>query len=411
MNPDGTNPSTNTGASTTGGAGAAVPPALDFVSSDSATTNLSMADSLASAADNLTSAGMAAKELDNGSIDMGAIGASDPSATMERPNEPLVPAAPVPGSIGSVTSGPAVATTDDTTTPGLGGATAAPALGVAPTATTGATEPVTTATSASTPAPASAEPYNPFAAKMGAAAPATGTSAPAGAARPFSFGARPGQTSSMNVPAGSQPATEKFSAKMAGGAKKSNLVTVVLAILAMVSLVMAIVFAVLWQQALADEKLVYVPSSPDEGNVSEVVTMMTCTKDLGAQEEAGLIGLTSHNVTMATSFTNDQLSAASMVHRYGFGDATQAEAARSYADEAVAWYAQVAAGLGIAPVNSVITVENTTMALNVEATVAQLQGDYIAVFDLPRSDAGAVNTNREAVQANYEGNGYLCTED
>lgn len=111
MNPDGTNSSTNTG--TTGGSpatgmgatGSVVPPALDFTSSSPAeATSLSMADSLASAADNLTSAGMAAKEPDTGSIGMDQIGASDPSATMELPDEPLVPAAPVPGSIGSVTS-------------------------------------------------------------------------------------------------------------------------------------------------------------------------------------------------------------------------------------------------------------------------------------------------------------------
>ena len=70
--------------------------------------DLTMADGLASAQDNLTSAGLAAS-TDDGIMDLNQLGATAPEAVMTPPiDDPLVPAAPVPGSIGSVTSVPPV---------------------------------------------------------------------------------------------------------------------------------------------------------------------------------------------------------------------------------------------------------------------------------------------------------------
>lgn len=471
MNPDETNPTTNTGATGGSNAGSVVPPALDFTSSE--TTSLSMADSLASAADNLTSAGMAAKEPDNGSIEMNEIGASNPSAQMERPDEPLVPAAPVPGSIGSVTSGPAVATHDDATAASVGGATAAKPFGGTGSATSGFTgaaglagasggstgvgassfgttaghgfgastgasvfggtanagtlpsgaagmgmSGASTGTSAASMGTAGAnmpgvsgtgaaagvgatgvgvakEPYNPFAAKVGAAS------------------EKNVQTSSMNVPAGSQLATEKFSTKLPGlsAAKKPAMLTVILGILAAVSLAMAIVFAILWQNAEANKKVVYEPSTPDEGGINQTVAMMTCTKNLGPDEADIMPGLVDHNAAATVNFANDQLGSITMLNKYIFADAAAAEAMRTYFDGTVVWYGSVAEASGVTAGPASLDIADVTATLSLSTESDQLAGEYIALFGLTAGEDGKVDTSREAIQANYAANGFACVED
>lgn len=493
MNPDETNPTTNTGATGGSNAGSVVPPALDFTSSE--TTSLSMADSLASAADNLTSAGMAAKEPDNGSIEMNEIGASNPSAQMERPDEPLVPAAPVPGSIGSVTSGPAVVTHDDATVTSAGGAAAAKPFGGTGTPTTGFTGTPTgfagasghsgsmasgapsatglggaatssfgttagsgfgTSTGASGSAmgasltgfggTANAGTSPSGAAGMGMSGASTGTSAAsmgnAGASMPGvsgtgaaagvgatgagvakepynPFAARMGaasgntQTSSMNVPAGSQPATEKFSTKLPGlsAAKKPAMLTVILGILAAVSLVMAVVFAVLWQNAEANKKVVYEPSTPDEGGINQTVAMMTCTKNLGPDEAEIMPGLVDHNAAATVNFANDQLGSIKMLNKYVFADAAAAEAMRTYFDGTVVWYGSVAEASGVTAGPASLDIADVTATLSLSTESDQLAGEYIALFGLTAGEDGKVDTSREAIQANYAANGFTCVED
>ncbi len=470
MNPDGTNSSTNTGAvggspaagMGATGAGSVVPPALDFTSSSPAeATSLSMADSLASAADNLTSAGMAAKEPDNGSIEMNEIGASDPSATMERPDEPLVPAAPVPGSIGSVTSGPAVANGDGAaaTNSGFGGAATGVSSGVSgfgasagastaagtssfgaagttsgfgATGPTGSTVgsgastagfgamPTTNNMSAGTGFGASAtssasnmggasgaatiEPYNPFAARMGSSgASSAGASASGTGSQP---------TSSMNVPTGLQPATEKFSKKsVVADGKKPSLLTVILGILAAVSLVMAIVFAILWQQAEANRDVVYVPSNPDNnGAVNQTISIISCARDFGA-DVADLANLTNHSVSVTANFTDDQLSAVALTNRYTFADNESAQASQGYFGWMIDWYNGVAESAGVEAIGAEYGIIDATATFNLTANRDQLVGDYIATFGLPTNAEGGLDGSRESVQASYEANGYVCTED
>lgn len=467
MNPDETNPTTNTGATGGNNAGSVVPPALDFTSSE--TTSLSMADSLASAADNLTSAGMAAKEPDNGSIEMNEIGASNPSAQMERPDEPLVPAAPVPGSIGSVTSGPAVVTHDDATVTSAGGAAAAKPFGGtgAPSATglggaatssfgttagsgfgtsTGASGSAMGASPAGFGGTANAGTLPSGAAGMGMSGASAGTSAAsmgtaganmpgvsgtgatagvgatgAGVAKePYNpFAARMGaasgnaQTSSMNVPAGSQPATEKFSTKLPGlsAAKKPAMLTVILGILAAVSLVMAIVFAILWQNAEANKKVVYEPSTPDEGGINQTVAMMTCTKNLGPDEADIMPGLVDHNAAATVNFANDQLGSITMLNKYVFADAAAAEAMRTYFDGTVVWYGSVAEASGVTAGPASLDIADVMVTLSLSTESDQLAGEYIALFGLTAGEDGKVDTSREAIQANYAANGFACVED
>lgn len=437
MNPDGTNPTTNTGATGGSNAGSVVPPALDFTSSE--TTSLSMADSLASAADNLTSAGMAAKEPDTGSIEMNEIGASDPSAQMERPDEPLVPAAPVPGSIGSVTSGPAVTAHDDATAAPAGGAMAgsaakpfggagisspagasavsgaatfgtpsatgfsspavpsfSAAAGTSGAGVTGASTTGTGANMAGTPSMSTAnEPYNPFAAKMGT----TSESA---------------QTSSMNVPTGSQPATEKFSAKLpsVSMAKKPAMLTVILGILAVVSLVMAIVFAILWQNAEANKDVVYEPPvNAGDGAANQTVAMVTCTKNLGPDEAGVMAGLTDHNMAATVSFSNDQLGSVTMLNKYTFVDAAAVEAMRTYFNGTLDWYGTVAEGSGVTAGAVALDIADAVATLSLTATPEQLAGEYATLFGLTVGEDGKLDASREAIEANYIASGFACVED
>ncbi len=471
MNPDGTNPSTNTGATGGSGAGSVVPPALDFTSSD--TTSLSMADSLASAADNLTSAGMAAKEPDSGSIGLGQIGASDPSASMERPDEPLVPAAPVPGSLGSVTSGPAV-TASDNMAGGFGasaggangfgasafGASATPSMGAAngtsgmngsgtgaasgasgfgggasvsagaqPTTAGFGAMPTVNAMNGSTGASAGANGFgtSSFGASATPAAGSNGAGSSAGVAgsgangavgagaanepyNPFAkmkSAAQP--TSSTNVPMGSQPATEKFSPKLAG-AKKPSLLTVILGILAVVSLVMAIVFAILWQQAEANKEVVYVPPK-DDGNVNQTVSMITCTKNLGTSGADVLPGLTNHDLVATVNFSNDQLGSIDLLNKYTFVDNAAAEATRPYFDEQINWYGGIATNLGVKALEASVEIVDVMVNFDAKVVPEQLMGDYIGVFGLVADAEGKVDGSRESIQGNYEANGYVCTEN
>ena len=170
----------------------------------SGTGGLNMADGLASAQDNLTSAGLAAS-TGGGVMDLNQLGATAPEAVMTPPiDEPLIPAAPVPGSIGSVTSVPPV---------NAGAVDVMPMDTPSPVAGTPVAEP----------APA---PYNPFAAPQ------------------------PTATSASNQPAGTapnpafQPAVPPKKSKM----QMSPLV-IALGIISAILLVTTIVFVVLYINA------------------------------------------------------------------------------------------------------------------------------------------------------------------
>lgn len=196
MNPGDNNPLNNTGAGATDGGAMGSSP-LDFSApaGSSSVNGLSMADSMAAAQDNLTSAGMAAPDANSNALGLDQISSMDPAASMATSDQPLVPAAPVPGSIGSVTSVPPL-------TPAPDPADSTAATGINPnnpfantTTTTiaegaggvGSALPTGSAADlakASEPVP----PYNPFAAQPGAMP----------------------TTSSSSIPDALQPAAEKF---------------------------------------------------------------------------------------------------------------------------------------------------------------------------------------------------------
>lgn len=396
MNPGENNPSTNTGAGMTpGAAGVAggdspaatptsTPSPLDLtnVGAPSAPeTGLSMADSLASAQDNLTSAGMAAQSMQTDAIGMDQITATAPSATMATPDEPLVPAAPVPGSIGSVTSVPPLAPTDPT------------AQGM--TFTT--TETVTAATApVAQPVMDAGQP----------AAPATGVEQPAAAPyNPFATN----QTSSSNVPTALQPPVEKFSPKGEGKKPSMNMLTLILGGLAVLFAVTTIIFVVLWQQAAnAKKEVVYLPPVSDTP-VSDAVALLSCSREEqvteGSEAFAGLQSM-SHAVT--ASFKNDELGAVELTNGYVFMNDEAAGAMREFFDGQMVSLGALGNELGVTPIEASFDISGSVVTENLKAEANQLVGGYVTHFMLD-GGTGTVDGNLENVRAVYEGQGFTCS--
>lgn len=351
------------------------PEALDFTGG---ANSLSMADSLASAQDNLTSAGMAAKDAGNAALGLDQISSGDPTATMDRPDEPLIPAAPVPGSIGSVTSGPAVAD---------------PVAAVAP-----VTEPAAAAPTAATEAPATT-PYNPFAATTEAQA------APAAAAAPVPQASAPDMTqaSSSNVPTALQPKTSKFSMKIG---QKSSALTWILGIAAAIFAIAAVVFLVLWIMSKDNGKIVYVPNVPVRPDPVE--TSMICVMDRAAGEEDGMEGLNGIYSTVTLNYSDDVLTNYGVLARYNFDSAEQAEASRTLFATMVTLFAAVGAGNGETPLSASYDVADNTVSLDMQTNVtAALETDDITL-DLPMDENGEYLLDPTSTTDYLTGQGYTC---
>lgn len=363
-------PGAGTAASTT-------PGALDFTGNNTGVGGLSMADSLASAQDNLTSAGMAANDPSNATLDLSQLGSSNPQASMDRPDEPLVPAAPVPGSIGSVTSGPAMAADASATQPATG-----------------------TPAAAETPA---AAPYNPFAPADLAAAPQT--QVPADATAPVSApAAQPdmSQTSSTSVPTALQPKTSKFSMK----GDKPSMLTWILGIAAGVFAVAMIIFMVLWIQGMGKEKVVYVPNTV---RPEPVQTSAVCTMDREAGADDGMDGLTGIASTVNLNFSDDKLTNYDVLARYTFGEAAQAEASRPLFATMASIFTAVGAGSDGSPLSASYNVSDNAVTLDMKTDVESALENEDITLDLPVDEASGEYLLDAVSIKEYLGNqGYVC---
>lgn len=361
MNPDNNNPSTNPLAS-----------GNNFAGNNPAMPNMGgmpMMDGLASAQDNLTAAGMAAGPVP-GAMGLDQIAATDPSAaTLPTVDEPLVPAAPVPGSIGSAVSMPA----EPLPAPDFG----APAAGSGP-----------------MPAPevAPAQPFNPFAAPT---------------AEPNPAGAAP----QANNPAGAQPAPSpapasplKPAAKTplgaAGAAKKvvSLPIVILLGVLAAVLLVAAIVFFVLWDNASNEVKTVYVPSISEE-NSDATLTTLSCFR---SETHESPSGTGTNEITL--SYTGDNLSALTSDLTLNFSSADDANAMRD--SEA----ANVEALASRVPNSLAVTANASDNVYSF--LVATQEGTDLNAADAMNviygSTEGEPSLAIDDVQAKYENEGFVC---
>lgn len=406
MNPNDNNPLTPSSAGMGGTTSpSSAPSPIDFTNPSSLNTNtssLSMSDSLASAQDSLTSAGQAAV-APSMAMGLDELGADKPSASMDMPNQPLTPAAPVPGSIGSVTSVPAnpepatdplvaAASATSTSTPAPAGNVTAsnmPALGAAPNVGSAP------ATSGTTPAAGDKPYYNPFAPRTGA---------------PAMSGATP--TSSTSVPPALQPQTEKFSDRLnATKVKKhggSSILNIIAWVLAVVGIGCSILFFIMWQDAekrASEPKIVYIEKEPD---VSAVSSSLTCVR-----EDAGLIdgveNMVGHSQDVFAKYEDGVFQGIDLRNTYDFVDADSAEAARWYLDAQTNAYNEMAANLGVEALVIDTEVDNAVARQLITAGQGQLVGDFAGVFMVPMTEDGVANTEQGALQANLEAAGFVCS--
>lgn len=401
MNPEETNPMANTGTAGTTGGGMAGSP-MDFTTSNDG-AKLSMADSLASAEDNLTSAGMAAKTIGSDAIGLDQIGASDPTATMARPDEPLTPAAPVPGSLGSAMSGPAIGTAMPSA--GTTGPMGMSSTGVAPTGSSQAGT-MSTGTEANgtssmggasgfTTAPATSTSSMAMNAGMGAL-----TAVPMGSGMTGSASQAPYNPFAVQEPAPVQPKVDMAAATKAK--KKPNTVMIIMIGLIAVLAVAVVVLAVLWQQAVNNPKIKYVTQQPaEEQPVAEYVTLV-CSKTMGAEEVGGegMVGLTSVTETDRMNYVAGTLSSVAVTQNYLFADAMAAQGMAPMFD-------QIVAGM---PGTANYVVNDMAVDFSVE-----LSGDQLSGWTLNQGQTAEgvslISLGADEAKANLEGQGYTCSEE
>ena len=321
MNPEDQNPTTNP-AAPAGPAPdptAGTTPATPAASDTPADATLSPADSLAAAQESLTAAANAAAAGPE------PIAAADPvaaSATTPDPvttpdpapttpadpttpttsdtsvtdadtaaiiDEPLVPAAPVPGSIGSVTSVPPVA--DPAATADL---------------------PADNAFAAAAAAEPAATPFNPFAQSADAAAP-TGSAAPAtDSVNPVFQPVNPGTTPAAH------PAKKP--------AIRPQLLILILGIAAGLFLIATIVLAILYVNALNNKEIVYYPQVNEP---EPVVETLSCTQVLDLAYLAGYATPVNGNRAVTATYTDDALTALTVSYDATYNSDLDANTARA----------------------------------------------------------------------------------
>ena len=331
-------------------------------------------DHLAAAQENLTAAANAtAPDTSSAPVDLSASTAAtdltaDAGSTPSTPtfDEPLVPAAPVPGSIGSVTSVPPVAANP-------------------------ADAPADNAFAAAAAAEPAAAPFNPFAQDAAASAPnptapAPATSDPSGLNPAF----QPAGPTTPATPVAKKPAlSPKF-------------LTLILGIAAGVFLIATIVMTILYINALNHKEIVYYPQATDP---EPVVETLSCTQVLDLAYLAGYATPVNGNRIVTATYTDDALTAMTVNYDAAYGNDIDANTARANLEAAQ-----------IALVNTPESAFTAAYSTNGATMLAELQ----SVDDLLTNDAaetllfGTVSGNPEAMtRANLEASltaaGAVCT--
>lgn len=349
MNPEENNPLTNPSVPGAGASDSFTTPPVSPMGS------LSTDDSMASAENTLTSAGLAA---DTGVQTMGLdqISATQPEAIMAPPvEEPLVPAAPVPGSIGSVTSMPPAGTSDPTN-PGMDmSAGPMPAPEVSP-----------------------QMPYNPFA----------------------QTASQPTASTAPEQPATAQPTAKADKPKMH---KPTNIPMIVLGGLAAILLVTTIIFCVLWRQAVDNPKIVYVPStSKDE--VTAPIRLLSCSRNNDYNYLVGYEQAVMGTETVVASYTNDALQGLSITNQATFNSPEDANVANgNFANNQSELVANISNSF-----DAKYDVNDTSINATLESKNGQLAPNDAMVVIYGSAD-NSPSTAMSDVQAHYEANGFVCS--
>lgn len=338
--------------------------------------DLLMNDGLSMAGDSLTAAGMAAAPTMNGPLNFNQIGSTDGENTPTiTPNEePLVPAAPVPGSIGSVTSVPAAA--EPMANP------FAPIESPAP-ATTGAM-----------PAPEiepQAAPYNPFAQTTNSSVPAPAP-APEQPSQPLMT-----PVSAAPVNPAFQPAPAPVSSKKS---RSASPLTAILAIVCALLLISTIVFVALFINAKNNPKIVYVPTVAG-GESDSQISFLSCSRSEEANvlvNDAYVVPV-SHTLTM--NYSNGQLGAITSEYQATFASEEDAIAGRDIYEAVIVTGSPVALDVEYEINGNVLNITDKPSA-------SPLTED-IALTLLYGSTEGVSTTSMDDVRATVEAEGYVCT--
>ena len=408
MNPEDQNPTTNPAAPTAGSS--PNPSTTPDSPADSATlssdsTTLSPADSLAAAQENLTAAANAAAadatvtsdptatSTSSTVSDPALANPSDPTVTADTGmsnstvtsadttaiiDEPLVPAAPVPGSIGSVTSVPPAA--DATTATPTDNAFAA-AAAAEPAATpfnpftqpaepiASSTNPISTTDSSSTPDPFSPTDSAPTMDPISSTNPTPAASTDS--LNPIFQPAQPGATSAPH--AAKKPAV------------RPQFLTLILGIVAGVFLTATIVLAILYINALNNQEIVYYPQATEPESTTET---LSCTQTLDLAYLAGSPTPVNGNRLVTATYTDDALIAMSVNYDATYNNDVDANTAR--------------ANLEAAQVALVNTPESSFVA-TYSVNGATMSADLQSVDDFLTNDAaetllfGSISGNPDAM--------------
>lgn len=374
MNPEDNNPLNNAGAPSTTPDNLAGGPNMD------GQNGLSMADSLSSAEDNLTSAGLAATTAPN-TMGLDQIGATQPEAIMTPPaEEPLIPAAPVPGSIGSAISVPP-APAEPMAAPSFG----APATEAQPQADAMGTGPMPAPEVApQSAAQPSTAPFNPFANHAAEPAPAAG-------ANPMT-----------PINPAFQPAAPKPVKKSSNLKQQFNTLTLLFAILSALLLITTITFFVMWNNAKNNPKVVYVPQISDEES-TESIEVLSCARENDYAYLAGYDHPAIGTENLVASYSNDQLRGVTVNYRITLDDENGANVANeNFRTQQDALMAIIG--------NSFTTeylVEGNVLNVDVESNGNLSDADAKTL--LYGSADATSTTSLEAVQTHYAANGYNCS--
>lgn len=345
-------------------------------------SGLSATDSLLSATDGLASSDFSTGPTAGSAMGLDEIGSMKPEATMTPPvEEPLVPAAPVPGSIGSVTS-----------VPPLDPADAMPPVPptFAPADPTTATTTAAAATDSAMPAaPADAAsagqlPYNPFAAQMGQTMDTTPSSAPVA----------PSFEPDFSQPAQPSPAP---TAPLKGKPQK---LVLILGIAAGVFALSTIIFLALFIYQLNHPKVTYV--KPEAGVSTSRVDTMNCSHD----EDLAWLANVAHPVTgtqtLTLSYSDNLLKSLTNNYTATYDDIPSAELAR---DNLTNVQMELLSLVGNS-FTSEYSANDGIMKATITSNDSMTQTDAATL--IYGANGAYYSTSLDSVRSYLEGNGFVC---
>lgn len=344
-------------------------------------------------------------------------GSSSSSMTMdEAPETPFVPASPAPGSIGSVTSGPAAGSTNLAAAVAPSGADGSAAF--APVNDANPTMPPVSSNNdllaqAANETPAASPAFNPFApagstTTNNATTPgATVASNAAGAGAQANASAAPGQTATMPSPF--QAKMDNLAAKAAKtGGGSSNILTIIFAVVGAIAIIAAIVFCVLWRQSVSNPEIRYISAPTANGDSANANSVVTCSRMYGAGEVAGMENLVNEEASLTLDFANDEWQTSGLYAVYNFTDAGAAEAANAGIFAAMTSSLSLNSDSGEAIVSTSSQALDNRVEYREDTDISLMSSNMADGRDIPRTEDGSIQKNRADVQAYYESQGWTC---